>query len=102
MYGHMLKNSLLFLYKFKFSEAYISLNIDLGSIKVISFLDFVDQIETSLADVLPPARCVWYIIYPLNKKCAYKANFCEMYGYMLKNSLLFLYRLKFSEVLCLT
>ena len=39
------KTSLLFLYKYKFSEAYISLNIDLGPIKVLSFLDFVDQTE---------------------------------------------------------
>ena len=45
IYGHLFKNSLLFLYKFKFSEAYISLNIDLGPIKVLSFLDFADQTE---------------------------------------------------------
>ena len=36
---------LLFLYKFKFSEVYISLNIDLGPIKFLSFLDFADQTE---------------------------------------------------------
>ena len=36
---------LLFLYKFKFSEAYISLNIDLGPIKFLSFLHFADQTE---------------------------------------------------------
>ena len=85
-----LKISLLFLYKFKFSEAYISLNIDLRSIKVISFLDFVDQIEHLLADVLPPrvGQC---------GGSAYKANFCEMYGHMLKNSLLFYTDLNFSE-----
>ena len=29
----------------KFSEAYISLNIDLGPIKVPSFLHFADQTE---------------------------------------------------------
>ena len=40
-----LKKSLLFLYKFKFSEAYILLDIDLGPIKVLSFWDFVDQTE---------------------------------------------------------
>ena len=40
-----LKMSPLFLYRFKFSEAYISLNIDLGFIKVLSFLDFADQTE---------------------------------------------------------
>ena len=45
IYGHLLKNSLLFLYKFKFSEAYISLNTDLGPIKFPSFLDFADQTE---------------------------------------------------------
>ena len=45
MYDHIFKNTLLFLYRFKFSEAYISLNIDLGFIKVISFLDIVDQID---------------------------------------------------------
>ena len=45
MYGHLLKNFLLFLYKFKFSQAYISLNIDLRPIKFLSFLDFADQTE---------------------------------------------------------
>ena len=40
-----LKITLLFLYRFKFSEAYISLNIDMGLIKVLSFLDFVDQTD---------------------------------------------------------
>ena len=40
---HSPKNFLLFLYKFKFSEAYISLNIDLGPIKVPSFLHFADH-----------------------------------------------------------
>ena len=29
----------------KFSEAYVSLNIDLGPIKVPSFLDFADQTD---------------------------------------------------------
>ena len=37
--------SLLFLYKFYFQKAYISLNIDLGPIKVPSFLHFADQTE---------------------------------------------------------
>ena len=45
IYDHLLKNTPLFLYRFKFSEAYISLNIDLGFIKVLSFLDFVDQTD---------------------------------------------------------
>ena len=43
IYDHLFKNTPLFLYRFKFSEAYISLNIDLGFIKVLSFLDFVDK-----------------------------------------------------------
>ena len=30
-------------------------------------------------------------------RTAYKAYFCEIYGHLLKNSLLFLYRFKFSE-----
>ena len=38
IYGHLLKISLLFLYKYKFSEAYISLNIDLGPIKILSYM----------------------------------------------------------------
>ena len=49
-----LKIPSLCLYKFKFSEAYISLNIDLGFIKVLTFLDFADETESSLADLLPP------------------------------------------------
>ena len=53
IYGHFLKTSLLFLYKLKFSEAYVSLNIDLGSIKVLAFLDFADQTEQ-----------LWQIYYP--------------------------------------
>ena len=45
IYDHLFKNTPLFLYRFKFSEAYISLNIDLGFIKVLSFLDFADQTD---------------------------------------------------------
>ena len=42
--GHLLKNSLLFLYKFYFQKA-ISLNINLGPFKSPSFSDFADQTE---------------------------------------------------------
>ena len=45
MCGHLLNNFLLFPYKLKFSQAYISLNIDLRPIKFLSFLDFADQTE---------------------------------------------------------
>ena len=54
MYGHFLKNFLVFLYKFKFSEAYISVNNDLGPIKILSFLDFADQTEQLWQIYLPP------------------------------------------------
>ena len=37
----------------KISESYVSLNIDLGSIKVLTFLDFVDQTDH-----------LWLIYYP--------------------------------------
>ena len=53
IYDHLLINSLLFLYKLKFSESYISLNIDLGPIKASSFLDFADQTE-QLCQIYPP------------------------------------------------
>ena len=65
-YVHLLKTSLLFLYKYKFSEAYISLNIDLGPIKVLSFLDFADQTE-KLWQIYCPQKICLYIIYPLHK-----------------------------------
>ena len=45
IYGHLFKSSLLFLYKFKFSEACILLNIDLAPIKDPSFMHFADQTE---------------------------------------------------------
>ena len=96
IYDHLFKNFPLFLYRFKFSEAYISLNIDLGFIKVLSFLDFVDQTD-HLWQIYSPPRWVWYNIYPINKKCAYKGNFCEIYDHLFKNTPLFLYRFKFSE-----
>ena len=92
IYGHLLRNYLLFLYKFKFSEVYISLNIDFGPIKVLSFVDFADQTEK-----------VWQI-YPNPPmvrqfgRTAYKAYFCEIYGHLLKNYLLFQYKFKFSGV----
>ena len=75
----MLKTSLLFLYRFKFLEAYVSLNIDLGSIKAISFLDFADQIEQ-----------IWKIYCPEGLvslgEVPYKGNFCEIYDQLFKNT----------------
>ena len=56
---------LLFLYKLKFSEAYVSLNIDLGPIKAPSFLDFADQTE-QLCQIYPPFP-YFYLPYPINK-----------------------------------
>ena len=93
----LLKNSLLFLYKLKFSEAYVSLNIDLGSIKVSIIFALCRSNWATLTDLLPQPRWVFTLSIQLNKKWAYKAYFCEIYGHLLNNSLLFLYKLKFSE-----
>ena len=38
-----------------------------------------------------------YLLYPLNKKLAYKTYFCEICGHLLKNFLLFLHKFKYSE-----
>ena len=43
IYGHLLKNPLSFVYKFRITQAYFSLNIDLGPIKGLSFLHFADH-----------------------------------------------------------
>ena len=91
MYGHIPKNSLLFLYRLKFSETYVSLNIDLGFIKVLSFFDFADQTDHLSPDQLPQPGLVSY------GGSAYKGNFCEIYDHLFKNTPLFLNRFKFSE-----
>ena len=102
IYGHLLKNSLLFVCKFKCSEAYISLNIDLGPIKVLSLLDFADQTEQlwhTPPMSLNPQNDHFLLLPPLSNKqniLAYNANFCEIYGHLLKISLLLLYKFKFS------
>ena len=69
-------------------------------------MDFADQTE-QLWQIYPP-RWVsepemtipyFYLLFPINKKkkknIAYKAYFCEIYGHLLKNSLLFLYKLNY-------
>ena len=93
---YYLKNVLLFLYKFKFSEACTFLNIDFVPIKdpsfhfwtlLIKLSNFARSIPLSL--LLPP---------PSNKqKLVYIPYFCEIYGHLFKSSLLFLYKFKFSE-----
>ena len=95
IYGHLLNNSLLFLYKLKFSD-YVSLNIDLGPIKVHHFWTL--QIKLSnFARSTPQLDGSLHYLTNKQKKLAYKAYFCEIYGHLLKNSLLFLYKFKFSE-----
>ena len=92
--GHLLKNVLLFLYKFKFSEACILLNIDLAPIKDPSFMDFADQTEQLWPDLVPSIKMGLYIMYPykqgngLTKLISLKCMFI-----CLKISLLFLYKL---------
>ena len=75
IYDHLFKNTPLFLYRFKFSEAYISLNIDLGFIKFLSFLDFADQTD-HLWQIYSPQGLVSLGEVP------YKGNFCEMYDHI--------------------
>ena len=111
----------------KFSEAYVSLNIDLGPIKAPSFLDFADQTEQiwknchvvellgvlplellSLTNCcvaqhpadLPPKTPHSLHLHPLTNKqkyWAYKAYLYEIYGHFLKISLLFLYKFYFQK-----
>ena len=123
--GHLLKNSLLFLYKFYFQKA-ISLNINLGPFKSPSFSDFADQTEQlwknchvdELLGVLPPE---WVSLAELlcgttssrstpskphslllpslsnKQKMAYKAYFCEICRHSPNNFLLFLYKFYFQR-----
>ena len=56
IYGHVLKHFLLFPYKLKFSEAYVSLNIDLGPIEFYHFCTL--QIKLSNFGRLPPPGLV--------------------------------------------
>ena len=70
-----LKIHLFFLYKLKFSEAYISLNIDLGPIKVLSFLDFADQTDRSTPHQDGSLH------YLSNKQMGLQSLFCERWPF---------------------
>ena len=65
------------------------------SLKFYHSLHFADETDHLWQIYLP--KMGLYNIYPINKKCAYKGNFCEIYDHLFKNTPLFLYRFKFSE-----